>query len=397
MTTAARRFLSTLWHGYRFTAVTLLNALVALLLVNVTLAAIFMITDHSSRNRVLTRYGDSVLNAAYQGQGSADIAALLDETWSRPFVYEPFTQFKERPFRGAYVNVDSHGFRLTKNQGPWPPQPDSLNIFLFGGSTTFGYGVADDHTIASYLQEYLTVKLDRTVRVYNFGRGHYYSTQERILYEALLAAGLVPHIAVFIDGLNDFYYHSDEPEFTSTFREVVATGAGAHFISTTSLGRAVRMLKDRLSTWRREQPRGQLGGNAEDDIHRRAALGVIDPVIKRYLSNKTLIEAASKPFAVQPVFLWQPVPTYHYDQRYHPFAEGGFGRHSYSQYGYERMAEYIEATPLGDNFLWGADIQEAEKQPLYVDKTHYSAGFSKRIAMVVGDVLIERFAVDRLK
>ena len=129
---------------------------------------------------------------------------LLKETWSRPFMYEPFTQFKERPYRGNYVNIDNNGFRYTKNQGPWPPQSQNINIFLFGGSTTFGYGVSDNQTIASYLQQYLNEKLGRNVRVYNFGRGFYYLSQERVLYEQLLTSGFVPDIAIFIDGLNDF-------------------------------------------------------------------------------------------------------------------------------------------------------------------------------------------------
>ena len=29
-----------------------------------------------------------------------------------PHVYEPYTQFKERPYRGKYVNVDENGFRF---------------------------------------------------------------------------------------------------------------------------------------------------------------------------------------------------------------------------------------------------------------------------------------------
>ena len=69
-----------------------------------------------------------------------------------------------------YINVDENGFRMTKNQGPWLPSPKYFNVFLFGGSTTFGYGIPDHQTIASYLQEFLSiVPLGKEARVYNFG------------------------------------------------------------------------------------------------------------------------------------------------------------------------------------------------------------------------------------
>ena len=181
----------------------------------------------------------------------SEIDNLLKETWSRTYVYEPFTQFKERPYKGHYVNVDKNGFRYTKNQGPWPPQSKSINVFLFGGSTTFGYGVSDNQTIASYLQEYLTEKLGSDVRVYNFGRGYYYLTQERLLYEQLLKSGFIPDLAIFIDGINDFAFNNNEPFFTDRLRQLFATGTvemSIKFISMTPLGQAAGIVRDKIAS-----------------------------------------------------------------------------------------------------------------------------------------------------
>lgn len=186
------RFLQKLLSGYSFTVLLAANTLVFLVLLNAALFLGFKAYDHFSPNPVSKKYGHSKLVPLYQDLSEREIDDLLKETWSRPVVYEPFTQFKERTHEGRYVNVSNDGFRLTRNQGPWPPRSTSLNVFMFGGSTTFGYGVADDQTIASYLQEYLAAKLERDVRVYNFGRGSYYSTQERILYEQLLTSGFNP-------------------------------------------------------------------------------------------------------------------------------------------------------------------------------------------------------------
>jgi lysophospholipase L1-like esterase len=311
-----------------------------------------------------------------------EIGDLLKETYDFPYVFEPFTQFKMAPRQGRYVNVSANGFRYTKDQAPWPPLRSNLNIFLFGGSTTFGAGVQDTETVASYLQQYLATKLNKEVRVYNFGRGDYYSTQERILFQQLLTSGYIPDLALFIDGINDFYGETieDEPVYSDQLRRSIASGGFDRvdlmsLISATSLARLARSAT-------RLFPQRAAEGNNYDD------LTVIDNVINRYLVNKKLIEAISSSFGVKPVFVWQPAPTYKYDLRYHLFLGDGFGTHTYSQYGYERMNKFIRNEQV-HNFLWCADIQEGLKEPLYVDNMHYSPKFSQVLAATIADRLVE--------
>ncbi len=238
-------------NGYRNLAVTLMNTLVAILIVNLVLSIIFIVRDRSADNPVESIYGGSVLLEVYPGMSASEIDDLLAETWSRPHIYQPFTQFRERTFAGRYVNVSAEGYRVSREQGPWPPAEDSLNVFLFGGSTTFGYGVNDDQTIASYLQPFLAEGLNRDVRVYNFGQGHYYSTQERIQFTELLASGAVPDVALFIDGLYDFYFAFDEPLFTERFRNFASGDRCAEcsrtFRAETSIGRLANGLSRRIS------------------------------------------------------------------------------------------------------------------------------------------------------
>ena len=107
---------------------------------------------------------------------------------------------------------------------------------MFGGSTAFGIGVPDDQTVASHLQTQLgTARDGREVRVYNFGRGAYYSSQERALFERLIVAGYVPNLAIFLDGLNDFFfYDQDRPSADRGPRATDGTdraGAGRHWAS----------------------------------------------------------------------------------------------------------------------------------------------------------------------
>src|SRR6185436_14410167 len=49
----------------------------------------------------------------------------------------------------------------------------------------------------------------------------YYSSQERILFSNLLATGIVPDVAVFVDGLNEFYRSQDAPQFSRQFMAMI--------------------------------------------------------------------------------------------------------------------------------------------------------------------------------
>lgn len=337
------------------------------------------------------RYGESLLKKVYPSIREEEIFRLLTETWSRPYVFENFTHFKERPYTGKYVNVDHNGFRISKNQAPWPPDRKKYFItYIFGGSTAFGYGVPDDQTIASHLQDcFLTAGLERDVAIYNFGRGHYYSTQERILFEQLITARHTPDIALFIDGLNEFFYYNDEGTAVSASFERYLAGDVQRLW--------FKDLKKRspvIQTYRRirKTVKGALFKEnlaKQRDRYKYCDQSKLIRSIERYIGNKEMIEAISSFFGVKPIFVWQPVPTYQYNLELHPFARGGFGRHGYSAFGYPLMLEYVKNHPLGEDLLWCAHIQEEVHEPLYVDIVHYSPMMSKRIAKAIYDSLVQ--------
>ncbi len=384
-----------LGRTYRAAAVMLLNTLVVLLVLEAGLSFAFAFKDRRDRNPVSSEYGHERVRDAYPERTEADMDTLLRESWKRPYAYEPFTQFKEAPFAGRFVNVDANGFRVSANQGPWPPDPTYINIFLFGGSTAFGYGVADDETLASALQDALGSLRGRVVRVYNFARGYYYSTQERILFQELLGAGLVPDLAIFVDGLNDFYHATNEPLFTDRFRNLVAdetTSSVKSLARATSLGRALRGLGRKLDpSPPAEVPAASTSRDSSASTEVSVEPLIVD-VVARYLTNKRMIEVVAADFGVTPIFVWQPVPTYEYDLQFHPFAAGGFEGHGASEQGYAYMAERVAADPLGGHFLWLADIQKDEKQALYVDKVHYTAAFTRTLATRMAARIAERLA-----
>ncbi len=363
---------------YKFIAINFFTVFLLLILLNIVVYGCKVIRDVSFyKDQIFFSYDKKIFQELYPELKDREVNLLLYETWSRPYVYEPYTQFKERAFKGKYVNVDKAGFRITKNQGPWPPDPKNLNIFLFGGSTTFGYGVPDNQTIASYLQDFFSSPTSR-ICVYNFGRGNYFSSQERILFENLLKEGFIPDAAVFIDGLNDFYYFNNEPLFTERFKKFVDFKGKALLVDLPLIN-IIRDIK-KIGDVEYDKPN-------ENYDNRK----LLEGVINRYSSNKKLIESFASAFKVKTLFVWQPVPTYKYDLKYHLFSGKGFGRFLYSKYGYILMKDYVKKNNFGKDFLWLADIQENVKKPLYVDIDHYSPEFSYDIAKKIYNFLITDF------
>jgi hypothetical protein len=333
------------------------------------------------------------LKEVHPGYSDDQIRLLMKETWERQLEYDPYMQFREREHTGKLVNIDKNGFRLVKNNGPWPPDPKNVNIFLFGGSGTFGYGIADAETIASHLQEYLAGRSAREAKVYNFGSGWFFSTQERARFMNLLAEGRVPDVAVFIDGLNDFYYETGEPEYTANFKAFMDGGRQLTKSSTTDevlslfpVKRLLDGLKARRSFNRHEE--------IDQDSRREDPSRHLVEILNRYCQNKRLIAAAAREYGVRPVFVWQPAPSYRYDMEYYLARKTPARVPPTIKLGYELMAETVKKNPkdFDRDFLWLADIQEQckGKGPLYVDLSHYTDTFCNIIAGHIGQYLLDR-------
>ena len=375
------RFLPRLASTYQFLSLQLFSVLLLLALLN-AFAYFFLAkpAPEAETNAVFRKYKID-LGAYYPGWDPGDVNALLNETWSRTLVFEPFTQFTEPASRGRFVNVSEHGFRFGKVQGPWPIDPAYLNIFFFGGSTAFGYGVADEDAIPSQLQAMLADKAGKKqVRVYNFGRSHYYSSQERALFAKLLATGAAPDLAIFLDGLNEFYYASDEPLYSDEFRSLTSgkyNRFGSMLYETLRLqpiARPLVGLRDSLRAKTATAPAAP--AEFRDDA-------VVDPVISRYLRNQKLIRGLAASFQVETLFVLQPVPTHGYDLRRHIFSAAGFGRHGHSGYGYEKLLR--PGTKHAKDFVSCAAADKRSEWPHYIDIVHYTAGMSNAIAACISE------------
>lgn len=334
----------------------------------------------------ISKFGYETLALAYPGWKPEDLRALLIEADSVVLRYEPFIEAAEKPFTGKYVNVDPNGFRRVAGQGPWPPSPDHINVFLFGSSIAFGYGVPDDETIASRLQETLNRAPGAgRFRVYNFGRGFYDSTGERILFSQLLQQGRVPDIAVFLDGLTDGKWEGETgTQMTARLQRIMndpLRGAGAElweYVKSLPISELFRRVRMRVMP----APRPEEGAVS-------AQRSKVEPsaILSRWDANRRMIESAAREFGVTTLFVWQPVPDYRYDLRHHPFYHPGRERVGHV---YKAMEPKRAALEAGGNFLWLADLGEGRREALFCDAFHYTAAFSKDIAEPIAAWVLRR-------
>lgn len=323
--------------------------------------------------------------------------------------YDQLCEYRHRGCQGRYLNVSEHGFRAGKDQGPWPPDPACLNIFVFGGSTAFGVG-ADWHTVPSLLQAALDGRLERPVRCYNFGRFAYYSSLEKTLFTRLVTEGCQPDLAIFLHGLNDCVRAEGETAVAGIYREALRAHYSMHrefaqnrlqarvkwvrlglFVSSLPLLRLAEDLGRHLAG-RDEAPVARQA-DAQRDFRPGLDGAVRTGVVRRLVQNHRQILAAAALSGVRCLFALQPHPAYKYDLSCHRAHVPELGLRGNERAGevYPALRAALAGTEYaGQALLDLSEMQEGLRENLYLDEAHYTADFSARIARRIAEHILSR-------
>ena len=139
------------------------------------------------------------------GDPRIDAPAFADSPWADRFLaemeqldygYVPFLGPRVEPVRGRFIN-SADGVRASYGDDGEGPV-----VWFFGGSTMWGEGQRDDHTIPSEVAR-LAEDAGRPIRAVNYGERGYTAYQELLLFEQELAEHGAPDLAVFYDGINE--------------------------------------------------------------------------------------------------------------------------------------------------------------------------------------------------
>ena len=226
----------------------------------------------------------------------------IDHTRCTEVHFEPYYHWRRGAYRGKYVNIDAGGVRRTVKS----PKPGARKVFMFGGSTMWGTGSPDSHTIPSLLQRRLGDGYD----VYNFGEDGYVWAQELNYLLKRLADGDVPQIAIFYDGVNDGsagIYSPGIPRDPESIRlewQKWRASKKQGFVTSAYLhsyyprfGEFLRRKLGLAPKYRWAKWDAKVEPHVEENVAK---------VIDYYVANVRQVKALAREYGFQAFFFWQP-------------------------------------------------------------------------------------------
>jgi hypothetical protein len=304
------------------------------------------------------------------------VREIIGECWAEDaWIFEPYIQFRERPRTGKFVNISPDGFRLNARDASNRFDPTAKAVFIFGGSTTFGYGVRDQDTIAAHLEALFRERRPaEKVAVYNYGRGYYGSSQEFLLLKLLVQRGIVPRVSVFMDGVNEQFcpaYSANIAEMFKIAQEDPWAGARA-VIASLPMRRLLRTpYRSELAQNALYINRALKGYSFEcscpenTDCHQQ--------FVKSYALNKDLVRTIGKQFGFDAHFILQPVGGYRNRVTTSPYGPPMPDRTALWQW-----LEQHAMNGEGDHSFAG--ILETFTSDAFVDNLHYTSAVHRLIA-----------------
>jgi hypothetical protein len=109
--------------------------------------------------------------------------------------YEPFVGWKTLPYKGSTLSINDEGMRMCPEVNT---EKKTKSVHFFGGSTMWGEGSDDNHTIPALFNA-----RNPGFEVYNHAQLAYNSRQELDALITLYAVGKKPDLVIFYDGVND--------------------------------------------------------------------------------------------------------------------------------------------------------------------------------------------------
>jgi lysophospholipase L1-like esterase len=297
-------FLRALGRGFRSFWLMLGITLALVIVAELVLGAIYRARDSRHTVENYKTHSDAFANSPWASDyfDEDHKAAILD--------WHSYVYWRLRPFHGRYVNVDENGIRRTW-QSPDSAAAGALNVFVLGGSTTWGNGSRDDHTVPSELSRLLH---ERGVKAHvtNFGESGYVSMQELITLELQLRQGNVPDLVIFYDGVNDTYSawqqgragipqneHSREVEFNMSNPRRRAERTQllfTEYAQKLALRRFADSIVRHLPRPRRSAPTSPAVEDQQLSVS----------VVATYSGHMELVRSLANTYGFKYVFFWQP-------------------------------------------------------------------------------------------
>ena len=333
------------------------------------------------------RFRPNFVEKVYGEKNKEDYLKVLEEQ-TYPLKYAPFIEFREQPRLGKFVAVSEIGNRCNQNNlnKCLGPLGGTDEIWIFGGSTSFGYGVKNNETIAAYLEKFYLGKKN----IINFGNGFFYSTQERIFFQNLLTYLDPPYAAIFIDGANDFgqYWNMNETVYSNAIRNSLEKKDKDKFGK-----KFTHWLRERITRLNIYRLIQQNFSNKNKKITKLVESAVseekVKQLIRRFKQNHKINVAVGSSYGIIVLTVLQPVPIYEYSYTLSKFPKGYINvnekKSSNTMLAYKLLSDEENSIKKSKFFL---DLKNFKiNDAMYVDAIHYSPKFNNAIAREIFNFL----------
>lgn len=336
-------------------------------------------------------------------QGQAWIDDYFTEWWQSYRVgWASYTYWRRLPFQGAYIKIDEDGVRRSWQADPVAAAETPPRVFMLGGSTLWGFGARDDHTIPSCLARSLAGTEDLAAEVINLGETGYVSTQGMLTLLRRLQEGDIPDLVICYDGINDVFssYQCGEAgipqneyrrrkEFNLLADNSGRTGylvgaAGYRLFRQSALLRWTETLSRLVAP--PHLPGSFAPPPAEADVSRLA-----EQTAAVYLANVRMMHALANQFGFDLLCVWQPT-LFNKPVRSDYEAEQAEA-FAYLEELYLRTTSAVRDGrdgELEDTLLVLTEVFEDQPEPLFLDFCHINEAGNEQVAQALSAPVAER-------
>jgi lysophospholipase L1-like esterase len=292
---------------YKVAAIVVLNTLVLLVAIELLAGAVINIVNLPGIKDLISEITGhpNDLIAFYEG-----LPYYADKDWSPAYwnelksavkkTYSPYVIWRSPSFDGNMLKIDASGLRRTPAA---ECVSDAYRVFVFGGSSIWGWGSPDWGTIPAVLQSKLSEIHNEPVCVVNYGENAYVSTQSLVQLILLLESGNVPDVVVFYDGVNDVLSasQSGRPLVHQNLAEIAALFQDRRhpIVRLAQSSNSYQLLQMVLS-----QIRPAVTEPESMSLHDSQYLA--DQISEAYLNNLQISRSLANTYGFELYFFWQP-------------------------------------------------------------------------------------------
>jgi lysophospholipase L1-like esterase len=309
------------------------------------------------------------------------------EQANRAQTFEQYVMYRGVEFDGEFINQDRDGIRAT-----WAPDYDNntakTNIYMFGGSTLWGFHARDDHTIPSYLAKYLHEHRYQA-RVTNHGVIRDSSSTELVRLFQLLKAGHKIDFVIFYDGFNDVASGvrgmPGRIRDYDRYKEIILnTSNGFHQIKQ-GLEKIVRNHSAFYNLLGLAY-RGAESARAEPGLEYQNRLA--EQTVDSYMESIRAVERLSKSYGFKYAAFWQPMaylePFLTEEERPRVDASNNVR----IKFLVGPLVNQRLATGVMPNFYNISGVLNDRQEPVYIDIGHLTETGNEIVAKKMGDILL---------